>query len=230
MIKKARANGNEIAYYVNDMHAHGTSNGAASAAAFWKDACKKFGKCSAVPKFFIMNEILSERWPSTSYQTWVIAMAKGLKKYGLKPILSVPPRWASNPIAANSFKEIAKYGYLALELYVSGSMLRGNGFSTSYLSGFYGRPLHAYMSMGIPRSRIMMYEHFANSDSSIPYGRQGVSSADWIRTIKLRNEVIHKLHFGGVLSYAWWLNAMKDSVAVRDKYYAAHQQSRQALP
>jgi hypothetical protein len=230
MAKKARANGNDVAYYVNDMHAHGSTNGKSSAAKFWKEACKKFRTCAEVPKFWIMNEILSERWPSAAYQKWVIGMTKGLKKYGLKPIISVPPRWSSYPIAPSAFKAIAKHGYLALELYVSGRMLKSNGFSTGYLKNYYGRPLQAYMKMGIPRARIFMYEHYANSDASIPYGRQGVSDADWVRTIILRNQVISKLKFGGVLAYAWWLNSMKQSPAVRDKFYAAHQKTRQALP
>jgi hypothetical protein len=231
MMKRARKNGNNVAYYVNDMHMHGSTNGAASATAFWKDACKRFKTCKAVPKFWIMNEILSERWPSVAYQKWVIGLTKGLKKRGLKPIISVPPRWSVSPVVGgSSFTEIGKYGILALELYVSGQMYRSSGFSAQYLNNYYGRPLSAYLRLGIPRSRIFMYEHYANSNSAIPYGRQGVSDADWIRTIKDRNKVIAKLKFGGVLAYAWWLNSMKQSPAVRDRFYMAHHKTRQALP
>jgi len=230
MIKKAKANGNDIAFYINDMHAHGSTNGLASANAFWKDACQKFQSCQKVPKFWIMNEILSERWPSASYQKWVVDMTKGLAAHKVKPIISVAPRWSSSPIGQSSFKQIGQHGYLALELYVSGQMLRGNRFSTAYLNNYYGRPLRTYQAMGIPKAKIFMYEHYANSDSSIPYGRQGVSDADWIRTIQLRNQVISKLNFGGVLAYAWWHNSMHQSAEQRDKYYSAHIKTRNAMP
>jgi len=229
LVQKAKANGNGIAYYVNDMHKF-ESRGAGTGDAIWKDACKAFGGCKNVPKFFILNEIKSERWPSSSYRNWIALMVKGLKKHGVKPVVFVSPKWSMSPSYGSSFKAITDAGgYLALELYLDAQQARANGFSQRYIASFYSRALNQYLRMGIPRNRIMATEDYANS-KEVPYGRFGISDADWIKLIKLRNKAIGGLKFGGTLGYGWFYNSMQQTVAQKDRFYRSHLATRNSMP
>jgi len=229
----ARAAGNDIAYYMNDMNAY-KHFGRNTAKRMVQDACKAFGGCANVPKFWIMNEIIGELWLQKTYQSWITTFVSGLHKAGFKPIICVSYRWSSefNVISGRGLRNIVKNGgYLGLELYQTGEHVAQLGYNVGRVRKFYSGPLHLIEGLGIPKKRIMMLEDYGNTAAGSVLGRSGLpKSTNWARAITVRNEAIAALNFGGTITYGWFNNAMHDSPATRDSYYSAHVKSRKNMP
>jgi len=232
MLVAANALGNGAVYYMNDMNGY-RSHGNQAAAAMWKDACNFWGSCRNVPKFWILNEILGDIWPESSYMQWIINFVGGLVAHGVKPIVAVSNQWSSdyNSASASGLRAIVrKGGYLGLELYQTGAQVEANGFSYSRTRAFYASPQRYIYGLGIPKSKVFMFEDYGNTAAGSVVGRAGVSHASWLRVIKLRNQAIASLNFAGTMTYGWWDNQMRDPPSIRDEYYAAHVASRKKLP
>jgi len=74
----------------------------------------------------------------------------------------------------------------------------------------------------VPRSRLVLTEHFGNTKGDKPWGRGGVSDADWTRAIRVRSAAARSLEFVGFASYAWAFNWMHEEIAQRLEYEALY--------
>jgi hypothetical protein len=220
--------GNVQAVYVNEFITDWKLGGAQRADAVIAKAKQDF-PCG-VPKWFLVNEISNSLWPDTpSYRQFVIDFAKRLKLgYGKTVVIAAP----FQTIAANaaSWTELQKHAYIGVEAYLSGKEIKDNGFSVSWCQAQYAASVAAYAKQGVPKSRLFLFEHFANSDTMmdngipIKWGRQAVSAADWHKAIKVRSQAAHNIGFAGFVSYDWGGNGMhapeSDRLAFMNTYLA----------
>ncbi len=107
-------------------------------------------------------------------------------------------------------------------MYLSGKEVNANGNSVSWCQTQYQAAVSAYGALGVPKNRLFLFEHFANTDASVGYGRGGVSVAGWHNAIKARAIAAKNVGFAGFVSYAWGGNAMHapeaDRLAFMDTY------------
>jgi len=178
-----------------------------------------------------VNEISAGRWAAGNkkYKQYVISVARTLKtKYKLKVVVFAP--FDVPKQSATEWKALSKYAYIGIENYVDGRELKKNTFSLTWLKMKYQASVAAFARFGVSKSRLFVAEHYGNSLAAKSFGRGGISSADWIKTIKLRTEAIDSVGFKGFVAYSWWGNQMAETWKQRDKYYAAYLAGVERLP
>ena len=202
-------NGNALAVYYNTLNDGWTTNsGSVSASNINYYAVSRFTATGARPNWVVLNEISSGLWPSdSSYRAWVRDVVHALKTaYGFNVVLYSPfPNPGANAV---DWQAVAADACIGIENYLSGSEVAGQAFSVSYCQGQYQSSINSYTSLGVPRAKLMLGEHFSQTLAGTSYGRAGVSSNDWDKVIVARNQGAQNVGFAGFLSYAWGGNAM----------------------
>lgn len=105
---------------------------------------------------------------------------------------------------------MAAYAYIAVENYLSGLAIANQGFSVSWCQSQYQSSITSYGNLGVPQSRLMLGEHFGQTVSE-NWGRDDVSSNDWINAINTRSIAARNVGFPGFLSFAWYSDLMETS-------------------
>lgn len=109
-----------------------------------------------------------------------------------------------------------------VENYLSGAEIKAHAFSQTWCRSQYQASIDAYGARGVPKSRLVLTEHFGNTKADKPWGRGGVSDADWARAIRVRAAAARALHFAGFASYAWAFNWVHEEIAQRLEYEALY--------
>ena len=164
-----------------------------------------------VPQYFILNEISAGLWPgNAAYRSWLGDVVRALKYiHGVDPILASP---FQNPGRNDSdWQAISEVAYIAVEAYLSGGEIRDAGFSLTWCEDQYRGSKQSYLNRGVPASRIMLVEHFAQTTEGTGWGRAGVSFEEWENAIIFRSIAAHNVGFVGFVSYAWGRNTMEVS-------------------
>lgn len=198
--------GNFQAVYVDDLNTDWPSGGAARAAAVMAEAQQNF-PCG-VPSWVIVNEISASLWPSNaSYRDYVVAFAKSLHvDHGRSVVIAAP---FDGPGANGAWwSQLQQYAYVGAEVYLSGKEVNASGNSVAWCKQQYQNAIDAYASVGVPKSRLFLFEHFGNSAADKGWGRAGVSVAGWKNAIHARAQAIGQLGFAGFVSYGWGGNEM----------------------
>lgn len=202
---KIWAAGNQQAVYVDDLNVNVAAGGAARASAALAKAAVDF-PCG-VPSWFVVNEISAGQWPaSASYRQFVIDFAKALADKGKKVIVAAP--FATPGANAASWTELGKHAFVGVENYLSGAEVNASGNSVTWCQARYQESIDAYGKLGVPKSRLVLFEHFGNTGPGVEWGRGGVSVAGWHNAVKARSQAIQKLGFAGFASYGWGNNDM----------------------
>lgn len=216
--------GNFQAVYVDDLNTSWEAGGAARAAAVMATATQNF-PCG-VPSWVIVNEISAGLWPSNpSYRDYVIAFAKSLNvDHGRTVVIAAP---FDSPGANGAWwSQLQEYAYVGAEVYLSGKEVNASGNSMSWCKAQYQSAIDAYVSVGVPKSRLFLFEHFGNSGADKGWGRAGVSVAGWKNAINARAQAIGQLGFAGFVSYGWGGNEMhapeSDRLAFAQVYAAGN--------
>ncbi len=202
-------NGNPLAIYYNTLTAdYGTITAAQEAAVIDQYSVSGFTTTGPRPDWIILNEISSSLWPSDStYRSWLKDVVHALKNtYGYSVILYSPfPNPGAN---AADWQAIAADAYIGIENYLDGSQVQGNGFSVSWCQSQYQSSVNSYTALGVPKARLMLGEHFAQTVAGTSWGRSGISSNNWDTVIRVRNQAAQNVGFAGFLSYSWGGNGM----------------------
>jgi hypothetical protein len=215
------AKGNRPAAYVDDLNTgYGQMSGAARADALMTTLGARFP--SGVPQWIVMNEISAGTWPDdAAYRAWVVAFAKRMKTtYGKNMIVAAP--FTHPGYHADAWSALSKYAFIAAELYLTGKEINKSGNSVSYCRDKYESSIASYENVGVPRSRLMMIEHFGSTASDAKWGRAGVSVAGWKNAIVARSKAAKEAGFAGYLSYSWGSNQMHETQAQRLEYVDAY--------
>ena len=118
--------------------------------------------------------------------------------YGYNVILYSP---FSNPGNNSSdWQAAATDAYIGIENYISGQDVTNNAFSVSYCQNIYQSSINSYTALGVPRAKLMLGEHFAQTLPGTGYGRAGVTSNAWDSAISVRNRALQNIAFTGFLS------------------------------
>ena len=218
------SNGNSFAFYYNTFNDQAWTNktGAQKAADIDSYVTSNYSPTNGKPTWLILNEISSGTWPANaSYRQYVNDTAHTLKNtYGYTVIMYAP---FSNP-ANNSSNWIALQAdaYVAVEFYLSGTEIKNSGFSVSYCQSQYQSAVTSYASVGVPKSRLILGEHFGQTTNGTAYGRSGVSAADWINAINVRSQGAINVGFPGFIGYLWGNGdtnvSMTDLLSFEDAY------------
>ncbi len=202
-------NGNALAIYYNTFNdGYSTNSGAQQAAMIDAQMVPLFTTTGPKPNWIVLNEISTSLWQNDSaYRLWVRDVVHALKTtFGYNVILYSP---FPNPGANNSdWQNVAADAYIGIENYLSGAEVQANGFSVSYCQGQYQSSITSYTGRGVPRAKLMLGEHFAQTLAGTGYGRSGISSNNWDITIPVRDQAAINAGFSGFLSYAWGGNDM----------------------
>lgn len=169
------------------------------------------------PNWIVLNEISSSLWQNSTstgdtYRQWLVdCVTKLHDTYNLNVILYAP---FPNPGAhSDTWKALAPECYIGVENYLSGSEIKAADFSLSWVQSQYASSIASYANLGVPASRLILGEDYAQTTAATPYGRSGVSLADWEAAIRLRAQAIYNLPFAGAIGYAWGKNNMQVSDA-----------------
>lgn len=209
---KIWAAGNQQAVYVNDLNVNVAAGGAARANAVLAKAASDF-PCG-VPSWFVVNEISAGLWPGdASYRQFVVDFAKTLAAKGKKVIVAAP--FATPGANAASWTELQKHAFIGVENYLSGAEVNQSGNSVGWCQAKYQASIDAYGKLGVPKGRLVLFEHFGNTGPGVEWGRGGVSVAGWHNAIKARAQAIANLGFAGFVSYGWGNNDMAATNAER---------------
>ncbi len=202
-------NGNALAIYYDTLNVGSSTNSAdqqASNINYY--AVSGFTSLGPRPDWIVLNEISSGNWPSdATYRAWVRGVIHALKAtYGYNVIIYSP---FPNPGANGAdWQALANDAYIGIENYLSGAEIQSHAFSVSYCQSQYQSSISSYTALGVPRAKLMLGEHFAQTTSGTGWGRSGVSSNDWDTAISVRSQAAQNVAFTGYLTYAWSKNAM----------------------
>lgn len=206
------SNGNVLAMYYNTFDDDGwaTNTGLQAAALIDGWASTNFTSTGPKPDWLILNEISSETWPTNaSYRSYVEQAVQALATtYGYKVIIYAP--FANPENNPSDWQAVAAYAYIAVENYLSGLAIANEGFSVSWCQSQYQSSITSYSSLGVPQTRLMLGEHFGQTISD-DWGREDVSSNDWINAINTRGIAARNVGFPGFLSFAWYSDLMQTS-------------------
>ncbi|MDB6121636.1 MAG: Immunoglobulin I-set domain protein [Pedosphaera sp.] len=216
---EVNANGNLLAGYYNTLTDGWTTNSGTVKAAIIDDYITSGFTTGPKPTWLILNEISSGNWPNNStYRAWLREVVHSLKfTYGYEVILYSP---FPNPAANNAdWQALSADCYIAVENYLSGQEIKNNGFSVSWCQSQYQSSVTSYGNRGVPKSRLMLGEHFGQTSTNlsdgttVTWGRNNVSYADWDNAINARSVAARNVAFPGFLSFAWYSDTMLASDA-----------------
>jgi hypothetical protein len=236
-------NGNDWAWLqdaVNDDYPDGTGAGFAE---------KKFARAKyfadynkvPVPKWFFLNEISVSRWimNKPGYHQYIIDMAAAIKSLGSVPVVFVPFMTPARHKAA--WVALKNTGaYIGVEAYLNSQEIVKSGPRSTkakpsakrlaYIKKMYAKSITAFGNMGVPKKRLMFFEHYGLTPIEKGYGRSAVSSADWRDIIRLRGIALKSLKVYATGGYGWIGNAMKLPNSERATFYDAYLASTKLLP
>jgi hypothetical protein len=173
---------------------------------------------SGVPKWIHLNELSAGTWPvNAEYRDYVVEVVKRLKNTYGKKVVVYSPFFAPGH-HSEDWSRLAKAAYIGAELYLSGKEINAHGNSIAWCRGEYQRAIDAYASVGVPKERLMILEHFGQTLPDKGWGRAGVSHAGWRNAISARTKAAQQLDFAGYVSYAWGTNGTFETSADRQGY------------
>jgi hypothetical protein len=206
------ANHNLLAVYFNTLNDGWTTNsGAVSAAAINQYATNLFTSTGPRPDWVVLNEISSGTWPgNSSYRTWVRDVAHTLHTvYGFSVILYSP---FPNPGANDAdWQAVSADAYIAVENYLSGEEIQAQNFSVSWCQSQYQSSINSHNARGVPTTRLLLGEHYAQTLAGSGYGRSGASSNAWDQALIARSTAARNLPYAGFIGYAWDKDGMNVS-------------------
>jgi len=208
------AAGNFQAVYVNELNSlWGSASGEAKADEVMASADVSFH--GAVPKWFLVNELSAGLWPDNAdYRSYVRGFAARLHgHYGKDVVIASPfPSPGNNSADWTALKDNA---YIAAEVQLTGAEVNASGNSVSWCAAQYQDTVQHYANVGVPLSRLMLVDNFANTTAGAGWGRAGVSAQGWRNAIAARIAAAAQVGFAGYWSYAWANNAMADDELTR---------------
>ena len=221
-------NGNALAIYYNNFNSDYSASITASQEAFaiQQYATNGFTSSGPRPDWVVLNEISSGTWPGNSvYRSWVVGVVSNLAtSYGFKVIVYSPfPNPANN---SSDWQAMSSYAWIGIENYLDGAQIQSAGNSVGWCQSQYQSSITSYVSLGVPRSQLMLGELFGQTTSGTSYGRSGVTSNEWDLAIAARSQAAVNIAFTGYLSYAWGGNSM----LVSDDELVEHEQTYSAYP
>jgi hypothetical protein len=203
------AKGNVLAIYHNDLNSGWSTNTPAqSAADFNQYALNNHTSTGPRPDWIAMNEISSSQWQNDAdYRAWLIETMRLLREtYRFNIVLYAP---FSNPGAnSTSWRALSNYVYIGVENYLSGEEIKAQNFSESWCQSRYQSSVNSYVSVGMPRDKLVLTEHFAHTLTGTGWGRAGISSNEWDLAVAARSRAARNVGFAGYSSYAWVYNHM----------------------
>jgi len=218
------AKGNSLGIYYNNLTVNiGGSDGFGRADDIqntWVNA--NFTSTGQQPTWIVLNEISGSQWPdNATYRQWVKDCVFKLHVvYGHEVIIYSP--FAAPAANDDSWQYVAKYAYIAAENYLSGAAINAQGNSVAWCQAQYQASKTAFAARGVPLSRLILGEDFAQTTTGTGYGRGGVSYAGWDNALIARGHALQNLDFAGFISYAWGKNNMlipeADMVHFEDTY------------
>lgn len=201
--------GNVLAVYQNDLNTGWTTNAPAqSAANFNQYALNNHTRTGPRPDWMVMNEISSSQWQnSATYRDWLVETVRLLhQSYGYSVIVYAP--FANPANSSSSWSSLSSNCLVAVENYLSGEEIKAQNFSTSWCQSKYQSSINSYASVGVPREKLILGEHFAQTLSGTGWGRSGISSNEWDQAINARSQAALNANFAGYASYAWVYDQM----------------------
>jgi hypothetical protein len=229
--------GNQLSYLVDKFNKHRSLSGTDAALKIIATAKLYFENSpTGMPRYFLLNEISSvwHKQADTAYINWIIEIAKTIRENGFIPVMYVqnfdPLRYTKS---LWGWKELTKYAYLGLETYLNTEKivkLKTDKERAAFMKKSYQKYVTNYGKAGVPKSKLILVEHYGNTAKGRFWGRSGVSHSNWIRIIKLRNSVFKSLKLKGVGSYGWFSNAMRVTSSKRNEYYGAYNSGAHLLP
>ncbi|MSU58725.1 MAG: hypothetical protein EXS35_11235 [Pedosphaera sp.] len=202
-------NGNALAIYYNTFNdGYSTNSAAAQAALIQNYATNGFTATGPRPDWIMLNELSSGLWTGdAAYRPWAAAVVRELKtNYGFNVILFSP---FPNPGNNNSdWQAVSSNAFIAIENYLDGAQIKANGYSVSWCQGQYQSSITSYTNRGVPRAKLILTEHFAQTVAGTNWGRSGISSNEWDQAISARSLAAKNVAFPGFATYAWAKNAM----------------------
>ncbi len=198
--------GNNQGVYIDDLNTNWSAGGQKRANDVHAAAQAAF-PCG-LPSWFIVNEISAGQWPgNAAYRQFVIDFAKTLSGTFKRKVVIASPFDKPGANGA-SWTELAKYAFIGAEVYLSGKEINATGNSVAWCQAQYQASITAYQNRGVAKNRLFIFEHFANTNADVGWGRAGVSTAGWHNAIKARSQALKNLNLAGFVSYGWGGNAM----------------------
>jgi hypothetical protein len=218
------AAGNFQAAYVDDLNTDWEDGGQARADAMIASIDAGF-ECGA-PEWYIVNEISASQWPdNATYRQFVIDFAIAMDvDYGKSVVIAAPFSGPANHPA--DWAALADHAYVGAEVYLSGADVNASGNSVAWCLEQYQGAVDAYGALGVPLSRLFLFEHFGQTTPDKNWGRSGVSVAGWHNAIEARAAAADMIDFAGFVSYAWSWNLMHET----DENRLAFMETYVALP
>ena len=182
----------------------------------------------SAPQWVVLNEISRGAWDANTvgsagvaYHNWLIGCCERLQTlYNHQVILFSP--YILPTTSGSDWTFLSQKCYIAIEGYLSGSVVNGSGNSVSFCQGKYQSYVDAYHALGVPYSKLYLTEHYSQTTSGTAYGRAGVSYAGWDNAIRTRASAIHNIFvkgdIGGYISYGWDGNPMGVSGSRHDPF------------
>jgi len=217
-----KANGNFCAAYYNDLQGlfQAGYNGDQAADQIRNYIVANFSSNGTPPQWVVLNEISRGAWDNNTvgpagvaYHNWLIGCCGRLNGlYNQAVILFSPYTLPATSTNGADWQFLSNYCYIAIEGYLSGSVVNGSGNSVSFCQGKYQSYVDSYHSLGVPYTKIYLAEHYSQTTAGTAFGRAGVSYAGWDNAIRTRCSAIHNIftagHIGGYISYGWGGNPM----------------------
>lgn len=220
------AKGNVLAVYHNDLNTGWSTNSPAqSAANFNQYVLNNHTSTGPRPDWIAMNEISSSLWVNDpNYRAWLIETMRLMKETNHFNVILFAP--FANPGAnAASWTALSNYVYIGVENYLSGEEIKAQNFSVSWCQSQYQSSVNSYSSLGMPRQKLVLTEHFAHTLSGTGWGRAGITSNEWNQAIVARSQAALNVGFAGYSSYAWVYNHMlvsKEEMIHFEQVYATN--------
>ncbi len=223
---KIAAQGNVLAVYHNSLNDGWTTNTPAeSAAKFNQYALNNHTSTGPRPDWIVLNEISSSQWQNSSdYRDWLVEVVRLLRQtYAFNVVVYAP---FSNPGNSSTWwTALSSNAYVAAEVYLSGAEIKAQNYSVSWCQGQYQSSLNSYNAVGVPKAKLILGEHFAQTVAGTGWGRSGIASNEWDQAINARSRAALNLGFTGFASYAWVYNGMlaiKEEMIHFEKTYATN--------
>ncbi len=220
------ANNNALAEFYNnflaDYNTQYKNNGGVLDATAEADAInaytiKNSTKTGAKPNWMLLNEISASVWPDTSqkgsdYRAWVIAVAARLHDTYNYNVVTFAPFATVGTDRASDWQALTAKSYVGVENYLSGAEVMSGGSNyasrVAWAQAQYQASVNTYGAAGVPKSKLVLTEEFANTISGTGWGRAGLSASDWDTVIQIRQDAIYNVGFPGFAAYAWGSNGM----------------------
>jgi len=232
-LNQTRDAGNDPALQVDKINKGFPGSGAKFADTIYANA-QKFGvNGGKVPKYVILNHVNLTHWKKNTpgYHKYIIDMATALKNKKMEPIVMVPIMFPTKK-DKETLSALSKVAYIGVEAYLNSKKIMElpRPRQRPYMVAKYNKSLDKYAKYGVPRTRIVLWEHYGMTAYKKTYGRSGLNNFNWRRIIKMRSKAIKVLKVWGFGSFGWSHNGMKASNRRRGLYYKAYNKAGYLLP